>query len=966
MALDIHVEGIVQGVGFRPFVFRLASELELSGWVYNATDGVHILAQGADADLAELQGRLLTDKPPAAVVSNVTVRQTTDIDTAGFTIRESDVVIGERTLVSPDLATCPDCLSELFDPADRRFHYPFINCTNCGPRFTLIKQLPYDRPQTTMGAFAMCVPCEQEYHDPSDRRFHAQPNACFACGPRLGLHEPVIGDAGGERAANKVRAIDEDSVTGEEPATDEGRATRRATGREHAVEGGQARGGEHATDEVPAADDTRTAYGVSATQEEGLEPTGPKTGDGPSHRRADESEANLPVTLVDESDSLIHRCVEMLAEGKTIALKGLGGYLLVCDATNEQAVARLRERKHRPRKPFAVMVADLEAAARRFRVSDAEAALLACTAAPIVLLQAKTSQQPLLDNGRPSGSCSETRALRDDQLSTQPASGDHVGDANVPPVSCDRLAGQSGHAGPLHGACVPLAPSVTCGLSEVGVMLPATPVQHLLLRSAGRPLVMTSGNISEEPIVSDNALAQQLLGGIADAFLHNDRPIVSRYDDSVVRILHSPNPACSDGSTSSAGEATQFIRRARGYAPTPLRLPQSTPEGKAVLAVGPEQKSTFCLASSTSAFLSQHLGDLANAGAFNNYLETVELYEQLFSIKPDAMASDMHPDYLSAKWAREQAARHGLPLVEVQHHHAHIAAVIAENIVAQRSPRRSEPAPALSPEQEVIGIALDGTGYGDDGTIWGGEVLLASLSKSRRLSHLEGFRLPGGAQAIRHPLRAAYALLHQHGLTGHPAAQGVRDRLGEANASLIEQMVSKGVNSPLTSSAGRLFDAVSALVGLCDEASYEGEPAILLEAAMGGERVDASPDTDAGSSPTISTYDIFLTILEKIHAGAKTAELSRWFHEAFVQIFVEAARFARRQTGLKTVALSGGVFNNRFIATHLPLLLERQGFDVLTHRLLPPNDGCIAYGQAAVACAGLHKKTEAATLAPCV
>ncbi|MDR1089069.1 MAG: carbamoyltransferase HypF [Coriobacteriales bacterium] len=870
----IHVEGIVQGVGFRPFVFRLAQELGLHGWVNNAADGVHILARGTDAQLEEFLRELRGRRPAAAAITDISWQETDEPCENGFFIAASQVQPGRRTLVSPDLATCPECLAELLDATDRRFHYPFINCTNCGPRFTIIRNLPYDRARTTMAAFAMCEPCEHEYHDPANRRFHAQPDACFACGPHLELRIP------------------------------------------------------------------ETAEQLSGTTQA-------------------------------ESDAVLRRSVELLGQGSILAIKGLGGYHLACDATNEEAVARLRERKRRPRKPLAVMYASLEAVRARFAVNSGEAALLTSPAAPIVLLRGSTSA------GRPAP-CGHRR---------------------------------------------PLAYAVCCGLAETGVMLPATPLHHLLLKAMDTPLVMTSGNVSEEPIIGDDALAQELLGGIADAFLLHDRPIVSRYDDSVVRVLASPcldragtvAPSPSPSARTSVRPSchpltltTQFVRRARGYAPAPLAVPVATAPGEVLLATGPEQKSSFCLASGTDAFVSQHLGNLDNADSFATYLDTIQLYEELFALQPTALVADLHPEYLSTRWAQEQSAERGIPLLQVQHHHAHIAAVIAENMreagtggtkggrgngptnssgSVAPSPCPSSlapPFPVLSSEQEVIGIALDGTGYGTDGTIWGGELLVASLQDASRFAHLECFPLPGGSQAIRHPLRAACALLLYQGLAEHPAARGVRERLGEASFGLIKQMLEKGVNAPLTSSAGRLFDVVSALLGICDEASYEGEPAILLEAAMsggGGASLAAScapsSDTFFGASPApplatpyiMSTRSIIRDILDGIEAGVSVAALSRQFHEAFMGICVDAAVLAREKTGLELVALSGGVFNNRFLATHMPVLLQQAGFVVLTHLQLPPNDGCISYGQAAVACARLSQnfpRPKAGTLTVCV
>ncbi|MCL2807699.1 MAG: carbamoyltransferase HypF [Coriobacteriia bacterium] len=798
MILRIHVQGIVQGVGFRPFVFRLAVSLELDGWVYNASDGVHILAQGNPEALSEFCRRLEEDKPPAAIISSVMSQPATEQPEPGFIICSSDPVQGERTLVSPDLATCADCLEELLDVDDRRYCYPFINCTNCGPRFTIINRLPYDRSSTTMQPFEMCALCSKEYHDPADRRFHAQPDACFDCGPEL---EFVLAQG------NKADAV---------------------------------------------------------------------------------------------SQAAIACAAELLLKGGVLAVKGLGGYHLVCDATNGQAVSTLRARKHRPRKPFAVLYPNLESVQQSFVVSQAEADLLVSPASPIVLLMHQKGKH------------------------CQP--------------SAPRETKQ--------GSKLSLDPLVRGELQEVGVMLPATPVQHLLIQAVGRPLVMTSGNLSEEPIIGDDHLAKSLLSVVADAFLINNREIVSRYDDSVLRVLKQPF------------SGRQFVRRARGFAPLPLTLPLCLSANQTILAVGPQQKSSFCLSNKSQAFMSQHLGDLNTVSAFNNYLATLELYQQLFTLRPALMACDMHPAYMSTEWAKEQAAKQDVPLLEVQHHHAHIAAALAENFANLAPADRHG-------NYEVIGMALDGTGYGTDGSIWGGELLIASLSSFKRLAHLEPFRLPGGEQAIRHPLRAAYALLMHHGLTDHPAAKAVRDRLGQNNLELIERMVEQSINAPWTSSAGRLFDAASALLGVCDEASYEGEPAILLEAALlgGGDeplRKTAQPST---CDNIIATGQIIQTLLDGMLAGKTTAELAQYFHEALLNAFVDAAILARKQSAIKIVALSGGVFNNRFMATHMPRLLQNEGFIVLTHQELPPNDGCISYGQAVVALAQLAARDK---MPPCV
>ncbi|MDR2491868.1 MAG: carbamoyltransferase HypF [Coriobacteriales bacterium] len=832
----IHVQGVVQGVGMRPFVYRLATERGLAGWVCNAADGVHIEARGQEHLLDDFERALVRTAPPAACIEQMRSQSVELVagehgheahDTSAravrapeFEIRASCAAGEASTLVSPDLATCDACLRELHDPADRRYRYPFINCTNCGPRFTIIERLPYDRPGTSMAGFAMCPSCEEEYHDPADRRFHAQPDACFDCGPRLTL---LAGD-------------------------------RSETAR------------------------TR-----------------------------------------EESDRLITRAAQLLAEGGILAVKALGGYHLVCDATNEAAVCLLRARKRRPARPLAVMVASLEAACALCEASEQEAALLASVARPIVLLRRS----------------------------------------------------QAGEA------AAQVAPSVAGPLPELGVMLPSTPLQHLLIEASGRPLVMTSGNMSHEPIIADELEAHRRLQFVADAFLDNDRPIRSRYDDSVVRVI--------------AGR-THVIRRARGYAPLPCPLPDAAVrEGlPAILATGAEQKSSFCVTRGSEAFVSQHLGDLEDADTFSNYRETIGLYTRLFGLSPAVCACDSHPTYQASMWARKS----GMPLVEVQHHHAHIAAVMAENAAASAT---VDPAAAAS---RVIGIAFDGTGAGDDGAVWGGEVLVASFESFKRFAHLAYLPLPGAQAAITHPDRMAFALLHACGLLDHPGARDLLDHLGPERCTQLAAMIEGGINTPATSSMGRLFDAVSALLGVVRHSTYDGQPAIELEAALhadgassvapesvagsgdkrryrfglvsgrgervesqvggrGGERggwLDGGLD---GAAPVVfDPRPVVQALLDDLLVGFSVARLSRCFHDAVCVLVVDAAAAARRATGLSTVALSGGVFMNRYLVERAVPLLESAGFTVLLHRDLPANDGCIAYGQATVAACRLADRSQ--------
>lgn len=813
--VHIHVTGIVQGVGMRPFVYREAMAHGICGWVLNAGDGVHIEAHAPADALDAFVAALSEHAPAAARVEHVEV-----VDLAangwdaaneeGFRIVASQDQTAHTTLVSPDIATCDDCLRELFDPADRRYHYPFINCTNCGPRFTIIRSLPYDRAATSMDRFPMCPKCAAEYANPLDRRFHAQPDACFDCGPHITWREASVGDEPGEAAA-------------------------------------------------PLA--------VGTTRE--------------------------------TSDAIIDRCVELLAVGGIVAIKGLGGFHLSCDASNEQAVAELRRRKRRSNKPLAVMVRSLADVERLCHISDVERGLLAGSIRPIVLLR--------------------RRAVCE--------SGD----------SPDALT---------------LAPSVAHDLPELGVMLPYTPLQHLLLAAAAshgmHALVMTSGNLSEEPIETDDDLAWERLvaAGIADALLGNDRAILSRYDDSVVRVVEG---------------AVMPVRRARGYAPQPLPLPALDTVAPCVLACGPQQKATIALTredanGASACFVSQHIGDVENGETFDAWNAARTRLDDLFDLAPAALACDLHPSYLSSQWAREQAREQSLPLIEVQHHHAHIASVMAEAIAAGQ----------LAPDARVLGIAFDGTGAGTDGTIWGGEFLVASLGGFERAAHLRTWALPGGAASVRDARRNAFALLSELGLLEHPGAARLLDSLDEQTRSVTATMIERGINSPRTSSMGRLFDAAAAILGICDKATYEGEPAIELEAAAWRalDSESACPTGNiAGFSVTessrpddchvLNSRPLFEALLEGIEAGAPADKLALDFHIAIARASARIASEICVREDLDTVALSGGVFMNRLLLQLLTRELKDAGLTVLVPRTVPVNDGCIAYGQAAVARARL-------------
>lgn len=813
--VHIHVTGIVQGVGMRPFVYREAMAHGICGWVLNAGDGVHIEAHACAEAVDGFVAALSEHAPAAAHVERVDIADLepsgwSAADEQGFRIVASQDQTAHTTLVSPDIATCDDCLRELFDPADRRYHYPFINCTNCGPRFTIIRSLPYDRAATSMDRFPMCPECAAEYANPLDRRFHAQPDACFDCGPHIMWRKASVGDEPGEAAA-------------------------------------------------PLA--------VGTTRE--------------------------------TSDAIIDRCVELLAVGGIVAIKGLGGFHLSCDASNEQAVAELRRRKRRSNKPLAVMVRSLADAERLCHISDVERGLLAGSIRPIVLLRRRAVYE---SGGSPNA--------------------------------------------------LALAPSVAHDLPELGVMLPYTPLQHLLLAAAEArgmyALVMTSGNPSEEPIETDDDLAWEHLvaAGIADALLGNDRAILSRYDDSVVRVVNG---------------AVMPVRRARGYAPQPLPLPALNGAPSCVLACGPQQKATIALTregtnGEATCFVSQHIGDVENGGTFDAWNAARTRLENLFDLAPAALACDVHPSYLSGQWAREQARKCNLPLVEVQHHHAHIASVMAEAIAAGR----------LTTDARVLGIAFDGTGAGTDETIWGGEFLVASLGGFERAAHLRTWALPGGAASVRDARRNAFALLSELGLLEHPGAARLLDSLDEQTRSVTATMIERGINSPRTSSMGRLFDAAAAILGICDKATYEGEPAIELEAAawralssesacptgnIAGFSVTESSRPDA--CHVLNSRSLIEALLEGIRAGVPAGRLALDFHIAIARSSARIAREICAREGVDTVALSGGVFMNRLLLQLLTRELKSAGLAILVPHTVPVNDGCIAYGQAAVARARL-------------
>jgi len=834
-ALSLHITGIVQGVGFRPFVYNLAVDRGLTGWVLNASDGVYTVIEGDDATVDAFPQAIRDLAPVMAVVEEIVAEPVEPEGFREFSIRASRAEEGAMTLVSPDIATCPECAAELFSPGDRRYRYPFINCTNCGPRFTIIGDVPYDRPMTSMRDFPMCPECAEEYGDPRDRRFHAQPDACFICGPRLYLNAPG------------------------------------------------------------SPEDWQWSPGREAS---------------PRPHRDRDTEAR-------RSDDVIAAAARMLTDGDVLAIKGLGGFHLACDATNAEAVAHLRERKRRWGKPLAIMVPDLEAARAYCEVDDVEGGLLAGVVRPIVLLRKHATSPAVSAAMSAEASAASSAAGVDGEIRDE-----RIDPSRAPREDCPSVGCLGGHRGQL-------AAGVADGLTEIGVMLPYTPLHHLLLAEVGgRPLVMTSGNLSDEPIATDNSEALERLSSIADGFLLHDRAILSRYDDSVLRVV--------DG-------LVEPVRRSRGYAPFPLKLPFTTDTD--ILAAGPEQKNTFTLLTGDYAFVSQHIGDMENAETLESFSATEKLYERLFRIEPRLLAHDLHPEYLSTKWALEQ----GLPKVGVQHHHAHIVSVTAENGVSER----------------VVGVSFDGTGYGEDGRIWGGEVLLADWAGYERFAHLAYVPMPSGSGAIKRPARMALGTLSALGLLGHAGVAPLRSRLAEGEETTLLRMIERGVNCPLTSSMGRMFDSVAALIGITDDARYEGEAAIMLEAAADTSAVGSyefgllepgdSPLADPSVPFTIDPTPVFSALLDDIAGGIPVGVLSMRFHRAVVECIVRVGKVAARSAGTRYVALAGGVFMNRLVLGNAVLTLREEGLSPLNHVNLPVNDGAVSFGQAVVAWARRHE-----------
>ena len=753
--LKIYVNGIVQGVGFRPFVYQLAHTCRLSGTVRNTSEGVEIDVQGIPAELGRFVTDLKNEHPPLAKIIDFRTEEYPAGEFDGFSILHSDSADISSTGISPDICICDDCLRELFDPADRRSGYPFINCTNCGPRYTIIDDIPYDRPFTSMRSFPMCKACAEEYHEPSNRRFHAQPNACPECGP----HVSLIDNSGAEIAGK---------------------------------------------------------------------------------------------------DTAVPECIRLLTDGAVIAVKGLGGFHLMCSAYDDDAVLKLRERKRREEKPFAVMAACMETVDTFASRTGGESRLLLSAQRPIVLLKKKAGG--------------------------------------------------------------PLAPNIAPGNREYGVMLPYTPLHYLLLSGELKVVVATSGNLSEEPIVIDNDEAVGKLGETADFFLVHNRDILVRNDDSVVRNI---------------GNRLTMIRRARGYVPEAIVLPESF---GGVLGCGGELKNSLCFIKGNRAYLSQHVGDLENITAYEYYNEIHRHLAGILDIHPEVMAHDMHPDYFTTKYAIEHSAGRNFA---VQHHHAHMAACMVENNL----------------KKPVIGIILDGTGYGTDGRIWGGEVLIGDWRSFERYSHLEYVPMPGGEKAIKEPWRMAVSYLyHAYGDSIRELKIPVLKRTGLKKLEILLTMIKKGVNSPMTSSCGRLFDGLSSILDIKHENNFEGQAAMQLEQCLPDKEENSMyPVESSGSEKPhpIDFKNIIKMAAQDMIDGADTADISVKIHNSIAFLFAGSAMKAGREKGIDTIVLSGGCFQNARLFTQIQKLCEGEGFAVFGHSIIPPNDGGISLGQAVVAAVNL-------------
>jgi hydrogenase maturation protein HypF len=773
----VHVTGIVQGVGFRPYVYNLAIQNGLKGWVCNTSAGVDIELSGNREEINGFLHTLQHNPPPLARIDSIEIHEIPVKDFLSFEIIQSQALSNAFQPISPDIGICSDCLRELFDPRDRRYRYPFTNCTNCGPRLTIIDDIPYDRPNTTMRDFEMCPSCKAEYTDPTNRRFHAQPIACPQCGPTVWLEYP--GD-----------------------------------------------------------------------------------------------DQNSPKTKTCRGSDAILKTQQLLLNGKIVAIKGLGGFHLACDATNSRAVRELRRRKLRVDKPFALMMPDIAAVEHHCEIDEADRQLLESKERPIVIV---------------------------------PRKGESKVDTEVSPKQ-----------------------------NTLGIMLPYTPLHYLLfappdntISAPGKkrfdkmpPLVMTSGNISEEPIAIDNDEAKERLSGLADAFLLHDRPIRTRCDDSVVRTFQGH---------------TFPLRRSRGYAPFPVYLPSKSPE---ILATGAELKNTFCIVRDRYAFLSHHIGDMENYETYHSFEDSITHYESLFRIKPVAIAYDLHPNYLATRYATERSHREGLSSFGVQHHHAHIASCMAEN--------------GLSADKPVIGVAFDGTGYGDDGAIWGGEFLLADYRGYQRLCHLKYFPLPGGDASIRKPARTSLALLWAANIEWDTQLSPVSSLCAE-ELSILKSQLKLKINTPLTSSIGRLFDAVASICGIRQIVNYEAQAAIEFEALASPDEygeydflINPANDQDKDSTQ-IDVAPLLEGVISDLNHHVQIPKISAKFHHTIAKMVFEVCANIRENTGINQVVLSGGVWQNLILLNSTIQMLKSDHFIVLTHHQVPTNDGGLALGQAAVA-----------------
>jgi hydrogenase maturation protein HypF len=849
--LKLSIRGAVQGVGFRPFVFRLATGLGLAGWVNNSPQGVFIEAEGPGAELEKFLLRLETERPPRSFIQSLEASWLDPIGYTGFEIRPSETGGSKTALVLPDIATCPDCLREIFDPKNRRYRYPFTNCTNCGPRFSIIESLPYDRANTSMKVFTMCPQCQAEYDDPRDRRFHAQPNACPVCGPHLELWE------GGRVCENA-----------ESPCSPE------------------------------------RGYGAWLA------------------------------------------AAKAIREGKIVAVKGLGGFHLMADARNDKTVQLLRERKQREEKPMALMFPSLEAIKAVCEVSPLEERLLRSPEAPIVLLrrlarphpgplpQEGENHSPLLDKSTTAGVSTDVEQMKmHDGCSLSPGERARVRAS----VEQNRLL---------------VAQSVAPNNPYLGVMLPYTPLHHLLLAELGVPVVATSGNLSDEPICTDEHEALERLRDIADVFLVHNRPIIRHVDDSIVRVML---------------DRELVLRRARGYAPLPIQLrnadcgmriaargdarPIKTPNSEIVLAVGAHLKNAVALSVGNQVFISQHIGDLETEQAHSAFRRVIADFEKLYEAKPQIIAADLHPDYISTKFARELG---GAPLeftlqragkseppdklklelqphhIGVQHHIAHVLSCMAENEIAP----------------PMLGVSWDGTGYGLDGTIWGGEFFLVTDENVERIAHLRPFRLPGGDKAVKEPRRTALGLLHE--ISGDKVFEQKKlapvAAFSSAELSTLKTMLAKKLNSPVTTSMGRLFDAVASLINLRQQIRFEGQAAMELEFALDGIETDEHYNLSLVTrhpSLVLDWSPMIKAILADVKDGIQAGIISARFHNALVEAIVAVAKRA----GQNRVVLSGGCFQNRYLTERAVRRLQAEGFRPYWHQRVPPNDGGIALGQ---------------------